>query len=46
MNPFDEIAVEEAVRLREKYKDAITKIVCIASKECFPALPVVHLHAE
>jgi len=27
MNPFDEIAVEEAVRLREKYKDAITKIV-------------------
>lgn len=29
MNPFDEIAVEEAVRLREKYKDAITKIVRI-----------------
>lgn len=27
MNPFDEIAVEEAVRLREKHKDAITKIV-------------------
>lgn len=27
MNPFDEIAVEEAVRLREKYKDDITKIV-------------------
>lgn len=27
MNPFDEIAVEEAVRLREKHKEAITKIV-------------------
>jgi hypothetical protein len=31
MNPFDEIAVEEAVRLREKHKDAITKIVSIRS---------------
>jgi hypothetical protein len=30
MNPFDEIAVEEAVRLREKHKDAITKIVSIS----------------
>lgn len=27
MNPFDEIAVEEAVRLREKHKGAISKIV-------------------
>lgn len=27
MNPFDEIAVEEAVRLRERHKDAIHKIV-------------------
>lgn len=41
MNPFDEIAVEEAVRLREKHKDDVTKIVsppptppraCLASK--------------
>lgn len=31
MNPFDEIAVEEAVRLREKHKDAITKIVSDAA---------------
>ncbi|CCF54267.1 hypothetical protein NDA11_004415 [Ustilago hordei] len=30
MNPFDEIAVEEAVRLREKYKDAITKITVVS----------------
>lgn len=27
MNPFDEIAVEEAVRLRERNKEAIHKIV-------------------
>ncbi|KAG8766097.1 hypothetical protein FRC16_007769, partial [Serendipita sp. 398] len=26
MNPFDEIAVEEAVRLREKFKDAVKNI--------------------
>lgn len=30
MNPFDEIAVEEAVRLREKHKDGISKIVSVA----------------
>ncbi|PWN49995.1 putative electron transfer flavo protein beta chain [Violaceomyces palustris] len=30
MNPFDEIAVEEAVRLREKYKEAITKITVVS----------------
>ncbi|GAC73757.1 electron transfer flavoprotein, beta subunit [Moesziomyces antarcticus T-34] len=30
MNPFDEIAVEEAVRLREKHKDAITKITVVS----------------
>lgn len=29
MNPFDEIAVEEAVRLREKHKDAVSKIVSV-----------------
>ncbi len=27
MNPFDEIAVEEAVRLKEKLKDGVSKIV-------------------
>lgn len=27
MNPFDEIAVEEAVRLREKHKGDVSKIV-------------------
>ena len=27
MNPFDEIAVEEAVRLKEKLKDGISRIV-------------------
>lgn len=27
MNPFDEIAVEEAVRLREKHKGEISRIV-------------------
>ncbi|PWY98770.1 putative electron transfer flavo protein beta chain [Testicularia cyperi] len=31
MNPFDEIAVEEAVRLREKYKDDITKITVVSA---------------
>ncbi|UZJ52205.1 hypothetical protein CBS101457_001525 [Exobasidium rhododendri] len=31
MNPFDEIAVEEAVRLREKHKDAITKITAVSA---------------
>ncbi|KAK4330113.1 putative electron transfer flavoprotein subunit beta [Rhodotorula toruloides] len=30
MNPFDEIAVEEAVRLREKAKDAIEKITVVS----------------
>ncbi|GAA6063403.1 hypothetical protein JCM10212_005470 [Sporobolomyces blumeae] len=30
MNPFDEIAVEEAVRLRERMKDAIEKITVIS----------------
>ncbi|EST06455.1 Electron transfer flavoprotein, alpha/beta-subunit, N-terminal [Kalmanozyma brasiliensis GHG001] len=30
MNPFDEIAVEEAVRLREKHKDAISKITVVS----------------
>lgn len=29
MNPFDEIAVEEAVRLREKHKEQISKIVSV-----------------
>lgn len=35
MNPFDEIAVEEAVRLREKHKEAVSKIVsgCRRHKE-------------
>lgn len=28
MNPFDEIAVEEAVRLRERHKGVVNKIVC------------------
>ena len=27
MNPFDEIAVEEAVRLRERHKGVVDKIV-------------------
>lgn len=31
MNPFDEIAVEEAVRLRERHKDAITKITAVSA---------------
>merc|ERR1711939_1093949 len=30
MNPFDEIAVEEAVRLREKAKEAIEKITVVS----------------
>ncbi|GAA6024495.1 hypothetical protein JCM10207_004514 [Rhodosporidiobolus poonsookiae] len=30
MNPFDEIAVEEAVRLRERAKDAIDKITVVS----------------
>lgn len=30
MNPFDEIAVEEAVRLRERHKGVVDKIVRIA----------------
>jgi electron transfer flavoprotein beta subunit len=29
MNPFDEIAVEEAVRLREKLKDRVSEIVAV-----------------
>ncbi|KAG8811451.1 hypothetical protein FRC18_003505 [Serendipita sp. 400] len=29
MNPFDEIAVEEAVRLREKFKDAVKNITVV-----------------
>jgi len=29
MNPFDEIAVEEAVRLREKHKDAVKSIQAV-----------------
>jgi len=28
MNPFDEIAVEEAVRMRERNKEAVKRIVC------------------
>ncbi|PKI83145.1 Putative electron transfer flavoprotein subunit [Malassezia vespertilionis] len=31
MNPFDEIAVEEAVRLRERNKDAIKKITVVSA---------------
>ncbi|PWN42822.1 putative electron transfer flavo protein beta chain [Ceraceosorus guamensis] len=30
MNPFDEIAVEEAVRLREKHKDEISRIAAVS----------------
>lgn len=33
MNPFDEIAVEEAVRLREKHKDGISRIVSLLSDD-------------
>ena len=29
MNPLDEIVVEEAVRLRERYKGVVDKIVCL-----------------
>nr|ADB55720.1 putative electron transfer flavoprotein beta subunit [Pseudozyma flocculosa] len=36
MNPFDEIAVEEAVRLKEKHKDDVTRIVS-ARKVPLPA---------
>ncbi|KAL9932797.1 hypothetical protein V8E36_008496 [Tilletia maclaganii] len=31
VNPFDEIAVEEAVRLREKYKKDITRITAVSA---------------
>ncbi|PWN19688.1 electron transfer flavo protein, beta subunit [Microstroma glucosiphilum] len=31
MNPFDEIAVEEAVRLREKHKEAVSKITAVSA---------------
>ncbi|KAK0533683.1 putative electron transfer flavoprotein subunit [Tilletia horrida] len=31
VNPFDEIAVEEAVRLREKYKKEITRITAVSA---------------
>ncbi|WFD29725.1 Putative electron transfer flavoprotein subunit [Malassezia sp. CBS 17886] len=31
MNPFDEIAVEEAVRLRERNKEAISKITVVSA---------------
>ncbi|KAJ2291210.1 putative electron transfer flavoprotein subunit, partial [Coemansia sp. RSA 2706] len=34
MNPFDEIAVEEALRLREKHKDTVKEIVALS---CGPA---------
>ncbi|KAJ1723714.1 putative electron transfer flavoprotein subunit, partial [Coemansia erecta] len=35
MNPFDEIAIEEAIRLREKHgKDAVQEIVAVS---CGPA---------
>lgn len=31
MNPFDEIAVEEAVRLRERHKDVVKKITAVSA---------------
>ena len=31
MNPFDEIAVEEAVRMRERNKDAIKRITAVTA---------------
>ena len=36
MNPFDEIAVEEAVRLRERHKGVVDKIVrvCKLTQDC------------
>lgn len=41
MNPFDEIAVEEAVRLRERNKGVVDKIVCfrmltVDCGQCWP----------
>ena len=31
MNPFDEIAVEEAVRMRERNKDAVKRITVMSA---------------
>jgi electron transfer flavoprotein beta subunit len=37
LNPYDEYAVEEAIRIREKHEGEVT-VVCLGPKECAPII--------